>query len=735
MKDIRSKTFAFFLFAILLSIFSNYCQAQFPCNPGDSVEVCCGADSGDFGYSWDLGSCDTLRIFPWPRTDTCFVNGADTICINDPGKKFPCFLYLSLLVTHDSNTFYWGDYNLWVQDSIMGFVIPLAWTHTNPAAYCSLSDYWNRNAMDPYDVRFPRSIWRHFHPSELDSNRMAWLTEQGEGLEWTAVLNMASDSSWYYFNSNQDSAFVPPHMWMGLLPLSSTNRKWWEAEKTLLATLTFRIEDTMYVCIDSTWWPPSSRLKFIRYGAKGYIPRDNLPFCISVPPPWIEVTSPNGGEIWCPGSIHDITWVSENFTGDVKIEYSIDSGNHWLEITPRTENSGTYSWEVENMPSPACFVRISDALDADPYDKSDGSFTIVEQLIGLTFPDGGETLIVDSTYEITWTSSCVNIVKIEYSPDMVSWFSIVDSTESDGSYFWKIPDTPSDSGWVRICDIDSMPGDTSETDFSIVRPDLIITVQPETLMLGAEDTAHCQVILNSLYGFSATCSLSVSDLPLGTAGFFDDSIVKYPYTDTSTLTITTTDTTPGGEYSIVISATELGKKKKGIEHEAKVTLIVMVPYIQITSPHGGENWCVGKTEQITWRCGWFSGPLVKIEYSTDAGIGWLPIEGTQNNGIYLWSIPDTPTDSCLVRVSDDEDGNPSDESDGFFTIFLAGDANSDEGVNSADIVYLINYLFVYGPAPQPLDAGDANCDGKINSADVTYLINYLFIGGPPPDCW
>ena len=39
-----------------------------------------------------------------------------------------------------------------------------------------------------------------------------------------------------------------------------------------------------------------------------------------------------------------------------------------------------------------------------------------------------------------------------------------------------------------------------------------------------------------------------------------------------------------------------------------------------------------------------------------------------------------------------------------------------------------------GPAPDPLALGDANCDGVVNSADVVYLINYLFINGPPPQC-
>lgn len=54
------------------------------------------------------------------------------------------------------------------------------------------------------------------------------------------------------------------------------------------------------------------------------------------------------------------------------------------------------------------------------------------------------------------------------------------------------------------------------------------------------------------------------------------------------------------------------------------------------------------------------------------------------------------------------------------------------GYDISDIVYLINYLYVHGPAPNPIERGDVNCDGKINSADVIYLINYLFVSGPSP---
>jgi hypothetical protein len=63
-----------------------------------------------------------------------------------------------------------------------------------------------------------------------------------------------------------------------------------------------------------------------------------------------------------------------------------------------------------------------------------------------------------------------------------------------------------------------------------------------------------------------------------------------------------------------------------------------------------------------------------------------------------------------------------------------GDVNGDGIINSADVVFLINYLFKHGPAPVPLSEGDLNCDGIINSADVVFLINYLFKHGPPPRC-
>jgi len=66
--------------------------------------------------------------------------------------------------------------------------------------------------------------------------------------------------------------------------------------------------------------------------------------------------------------------------------------------------------------------------------------------------------------------------------------------------------------------------------------------------------------------------------------------------------------------------------------------------------------------------------------------------------------------------------------------FTCGDADNSTIVNLLDIIYIINYLYRDGPAPDSPGSADVNGDGSLNILDATYLINYLYKGGPEPDC-
>jgi len=64
---------------------------------------------------------------------------------------------------------------------------------------------------------------------------------------------------------------------------------------------------------------------------------------------------------------------------------------------------------------------------------------------------------------------------------------------------------------------------------------------------------------------------------------------------------------------------------------------------------------------------------------------------------------------------------------------MTGDVNLSGTITSADIIYVVNFIFITGPSPQPCTgAGDVNCSGSVTAADVIGLVNYVFKSGPEP---
>jgi len=61
-----------------------------------------------------------------------------------------------------------------------------------------------------------------------------------------------------------------------------------------------------------------------------------------------------------------------------------------------------------------------------------------------------------------------------------------------------------------------------------------------------------------------------------------------------------------------------------------------------------------------------------------------------------------------------------------------GDVNQDGVIDLTDVLFLINYLFKGGTAPDPLRLGDVTADCAVDLNDVLSLINYLYKGGPAP---
>jgi hypothetical protein len=191
--------------------------------------------------------------------------------------------------------------------------------------------------------------------------------------------------------------------------------------------------------------------------------------------PWINVTSPNGGEELEGYMSWEITWESSENGGTVYIEYSKD--NFVDDINPvaaNTPNDGSYIWE--DIPfdlSDTVRIRIFSASPSMS-DTSDGDFSIVEPapFIRVLTPNGGEQWGCGSSKEITWWSfNVTGNVDIYYSKDnFVSDNNLIAEDIPVGdSYKWSVPADISDTIRVKVIPVDYPSGfDVSDNDFSIV---------------------------------------------------------------------------------------------------------------------------------------------------------------------------------------------------------------------------------------------------------------------------
>ena len=164
-------------------------------------------------------------------------------------------------------------------DSIAGMVIPLCFTSSNPGAQCFLDPMYNTNEL--WTCWNNRCIFRHL-PTVDDPQERNWmldLWEQWLGLEWdTRILDLGGGT----------------HFWLSLVASGTQDQRFCGGSRVLVATMTFTVDDTMTICLDSCFWPPTNRLVFSRSDPVTYVPRTNLPYCFSMSYPGLGDSNADG---------------------------------------------------------------------------------------------------------------------------------------------------------------------------------------------------------------------------------------------------------------------------------------------------------------------------------------------------------------------------------------------------------------------------------------------------------
>ena len=359
--------------------------------------------------------------------------------------------------------------------------------------------------------------------------------------------------------------------------------------------------------------------------------------------PTITVTSPNGYEMWERGTIQNITWTSQDFTGNVKIVL-LRPPLYTVVIADNLENTGFFEWSIpaDQQVANNYKIRVQGVIPGDPMDESNNFFSIVAELPVpkivineiMYNPSNSNPVLPDNRYEYLELYN-----NSTFTVDLTGWkvTNAISHTFTSGTiltpgeYLVLAKNADSLMNYYGISNVITWDvGDLNNTG--------------ETIELRASDQTLMDVVSYS----------SSSPWPSAANGQGPSLELIHPDLDNSLV------------ENWMASIAELGTPgaQNSVYGYEKVTVI---------APNGGETFYTGTSTNIQWSRVNYSGNL-KIELLDGESVVQLLANNIPAvNESWSWAIADNQSvgTTFKIRISDVEDGEPMDESDGFFAIATA----------------------------------------------------------------
>lgn len=149
----------------------------------------------------------------------------------------------------------------------------------------------------------------------------------------------------------------------------------------------------------------------------------------------IVTSQPNGGEILNYGNSFLIQWENFASTSNYKIEYTTNNGSSWILIADNISSSTkSYNWQIPNISSSKCKVKVTSVSDNSIFDESDSEFTI--------FPNQNNNISYSGLIKISGFSNSINTHNnLMYVCSKSSGLNIVDISSQDSMKFVNNFDT------------------------------------------------------------------------------------------------------------------------------------------------------------------------------------------------------------------------------------------------------------------------------------------------------
>ncbi len=148
---------------------------------------------------------------------------------------------------------------------------------------------------------------------------------------------------------------------------TSTNTYPWTIPNTPSANSLIRVRDNINNCKEDT---------------------SDMFFTISTLPPSITLLTPNGNDTISGCEDYLITWSEISPIGTYDLDYSLDNGTSWTNITSNyTTTTLSYNWVVPNIKTENLLVRVKSSANSSIYDWSDALVSIGQKRLEITQAD------------------------------------------------------------------------------------------------------------------------------------------------------------------------------------------------------------------------------------------------------------------------------------------------------------------------------------------------------------
>ncbi|HEY0668268.1 MAG TPA: IPT/TIG domain-containing protein [Sphingobacteriaceae bacterium] len=294
-----------------------------------------------------------------------------------------------------------------------------------------------------------------------------------------------------------------------------------------------------------------------------------------------------------------------------------------------------------------------------------GQFSYAQDALLLKNPTAGQIISGGDYFTISWESSNVENIKIEYSSDGgVTWMSIINAYPTSASkYAWLVPVKPTLNGKLRISDIYNSSIASHSGSFTISEPQLNIKVDTSAALvvgnpfrIGWESRTVEKV---NLY-YSTDTGKTYTPIRRGfpaLAGSFT-WIVPSLTNGAITLKVESADSSGVADTwntSVVSNKPFAEAKYRGGSFDGHSSLSNKVPRLNLVYPAGNETLASSSVQALKWTSDNIE--YLRIEFSADSGTTWSTVNSSYPAYAkkFDWTVPSSLTNKGIIRLSSVED--------------------------------------------------------------------------------